>query len=56
VFIAGGFLAWHGRIFRDTRGTSPVSREWHDLKHPDSDDVAGLGPRDKGRRLDDDDG
>jgi hypothetical protein len=49
VFVAGGLVAWHGRIFRDTHARSPVSREWRDLTHPEEGSPAGLDPRDKGR-------
>jgi hypothetical protein len=49
VFAAGALIAWHGGIMRDTHAVSPVAREWHEVKDPESTNPTGLDPNDKGR-------
>jgi hypothetical protein len=49
IFVGGALLAWHGRILRDTHAISPISREWREVKDPESTDPVGLDPNDKGR-------
>jgi hypothetical protein len=49
LLVVGAMLALHGRIMRDTHGASAVSREWTDLKDPESSEPSGLDPSDKGR-------
>lgn len=47
--VVGAALAWFGRILRDTHGTAPVAREWHELKDPEGTDTVGRDPGDMGR-------